>query len=72
MANGIDYISKQSKDKRPLVIISDLEDDLDAWSKSLKRCGYDFQDVLILNHGQSVKDKHLPEIVGLPKEYRNR
>lgn len=71
LADGIDYISKQSTDKRPLVIISDLEDNLDDWSMSLKRCGYNFQDVLILNHGRNpVKDKDLPEIISLPKEYR--
>lgn len=69
LANGINYISQQSDDKRPLVIISDLEDSLDDWRKELKKCGYNFSDVLILNHGGEVKMNDFPEIIQLPEEY---
>lgn len=69
LADGITHISKQSKDKRPLVIISDLEDNLDDWRSALKKCDYNFSDVLILNHGGEVKEDDFPEVIQLPDEY---
>lgn len=70
LADGITYIRKQSKELRPLVIISDLEDDLKAWSKALTKAGYNFDDVLILSHGDMPGSGiDLPRTVKLPKEY---
>jgi predicted metal-dependent peptidase len=72
LADGIFHIRRQSKEKRPLVIISDLEDSLDDWKRALDQCDYDKRDVLVIKH-TSNRDieipKGFPEVVDLPKEY---
>lgn len=72
LAEGIVHIRNQSKEKRPLVIISDLEDSLEEWKRSLVKCGYDNRDVLVIKHTTNRDHdipKGFPEVVELPGEY---